>query len=100
MTTPRDGLVVGLLAVASGVGVLGGSVVRCCVLGRLLSGWVWRWVWCLVVGLGVGVFLKACFLVWARIAMKATAKCDQRCELHDSVNHLKVKRRLFCSGFS
>ena len=58
-------------------------MVRCCVLGRVLGGWVWRW--CLVVEcwvgcwvakrmgafgvfsvwIGVGVFLKACFLVWA-----------------------------------
>ena len=26
--------------------------------------------------------------------MKATVKCDQHCELHDSVNHLKVERIL------
>ena len=26
--------------------------------------------------------------------LKATAKCDQHCELHDSVNHLKVERML------
>ena len=86
--TPH-GLGVGLLgcwAVGSGVGVSGGSVVRCCVLGRVLGGWVWRW--CLVVEhwvakrmgafgvfsvwIGVGVFLKPCFLFWARITMKTT----------------------------
>ena len=56
MATSRDGLGVGLLGLGgwSGVGVLGGSVVRFCVLGRALGGWVWRWVRCLVVGLGFG----------------------------------------------
>ena len=44
------------------------------------------------VWVGVGVFLKACFLVWARIAMKTTRKSDQHCPLYDSVNHLKVER--------
>ena len=28
----------------------GGWVVRCCVLGRVLGGWIVRWVGCLVVG--------------------------------------------------
>ena len=37
------GWVLGCWAVGSGVGVLGRSVVRCCVLGRVLGGWVWRW---------------------------------------------------------
>ena len=27
--------------------------------------------------------------------MKAAAKCEKHCELHDSVNHLKVERILF-----
>ena len=64
------------------------------VLGEVLGGWrmggVWGVQcldWCLV-------FLNASFLVWARTKMKATAKCDQHCELHDSVNHLKVERML------
>ena len=39
MATPRDGLVLeGCWAVGSGVGVFGGSVVRCCVLGRAFGG--------------------------------------------------------------
>ena len=41
----------------------------------------------------VGVFSQACFLVWPRTTMKA-AKCDQHCELRDSVSHLKVERML------
>ena len=47
------------------------------------------------VWIGVGVFLKACFLVWARITMKS----DQHCELCDSVNHLKVERILLFALF-
>ena len=35
-------------------------------------------------------FLKTCVLV-----MKAAAKCDQRCELQDSVNHQKFDSMLF-----
>ena len=60
-------------------------------------GWLRGWgafgvfsVW-----IGVGVFLKACLLVWARTTMKATAKCEKRCELHGSVNHQKFERILF-----
>ena len=70
------------------VGVLGGWV-RC---------WAAKWLgefWVLSVWIGVGVFLKACFLVWARITMKATAKCDKQ---RDSVNHLKVERANFHSS--
>ena len=58
----------------------------------LCVGWLGGWaafgmfsVW-----IGVGVFLKACFLVWARIAMKSTLKSDQRCELYDSVNQPEI----------
>ena len=46
-----------------------------------------------------GAFLKACSLVWARTTMKATAKCDQHCELQDSVNHKKFESMLL-SGHS
>ena len=38
-----------------GVKWFGGSVVRCCVLGRVLGGWVWRW--CLVVECWVGCWV-------------------------------------------
>ena len=48
----------------------------------------------LSVWIGVGVFLKACSLVWARITMKAAAKCEKHCELHESVNPLQVERTL------
>ena len=64
-------------------------------------GWLRGWgafgvfsVW-----IGVGVFLRACFLVWARITMKTTLKSDQYCELYDSVNHLKVERILLFRFF-
>ena len=33
--------------------------------------------------------------VLARTTMKAAVECDKHCELHDSVNHLKVERILF-----
>ena len=39
------------------------------------------------------LFLEACFLT-----MKAVSKCDKHCELHDSVNHLKVARVIFHSS--
>ena len=51
------------------------------------------------VWIGVGVFLKACFLVWDRMTMKTTLKSDQHCELYDSVNHLKVERILLLRFF-
>ena len=51
------------------------------------------------VWINVVVFLKACLLSWAGIMMKATVKCDQHCELYDSVNHLKVERMLFFRFF-
>ena len=100
------------------VGVLGGWV-GCWGVGRFGRFGVSCWVVCLVVGfgvgvwllgcwwlrgwaafgvfsawIGVGVFLKACFLVWARTTMKSTLKSDQHFELFDSVNHLKVERIL------
>ena len=64
-------------------------------------GWLRGWgafgafsVW-----IGVAVFLKACFLVWARITMKTSLKSDQHSELYDSVNHLKVERILLLRFF-
>ena len=51
------------------------------------------------VWIGVGVFLKACFVVLARTKMKAAAKCDQHCELHYFLNHLRVDRMLFFCFF-
>ena len=68
----------------------------------LLSvGWLrgWEAFGVFIVWIGVGVFLKACFLVWARITMKMTLKSDQHCELYDSVNHLKVERILLFRFF-
>ena len=84
--TPHDGL---------GVGVLGGWV-GCWGVGVFGVGWLrgWEEFGVFSVWIGVGVFLKAGFLVWARITIKTTLKSDQLCDLYDSVNHLKVERLL------
>ena len=68
--------VLGCWAVGSGVGVLGGSVVRCCVLCGVLGGWVWRW--CLVVECWVGCWVARrgvqC-LDWCRGILESMFSC-------------------------
>ena len=93
-----------VLRVGSCVGWLGGWVSRWCLeVGWL--GWVFGGVLggrvvvgasgVLSVGIGVGVFLKAFFLVWARTTLKA-AKCDQHC----TVESMLLFRLILASMFS